>query len=581
MDRILSLLTFNTVVFHELSLRRRVVLSQLPLAATMVFLLVGIAVFHPHDLPRAGFQGAMALTALLSLLCVLVPWERLPYPSFLVIPVLDFVPITVLRESVGATLTGVGMLAVYPVIWLAASGRMPRTAVPLGAVLTLAMVWAPLLVTGTPLTVDTVTAPVLIPFMMLGIGYTVQVLDRSMEAHKAALEAQQALLQAKDARLEALLADSARRQRLLDTILDTVDVGVLAIDAAGHDILMNRRQQTIHRLGLPEGLTDAPEAQLLLFGEDGVTPMPPGDRPAARAVAGESFSNTLIRIGRPPAQRALSVTTRVMTDEQLIREGTVLSFHDVTDLVAALQAKDEFLAGVSHELRTPLTSIRGYTELLTMDEDLPGHTRNGLAVIERNAHQLSVLVEDLLGTAGGTRRLQPVPTDLVPLVVQAVSAAEPRATETGVDLRIQAPATVEVQCDPMRIGQVLDNLLSNAIKYSPHGGPVTVRITGAEDTVQVQVTDQGIGMTPEDTEQVFGRFFRSPGARMSAIPGLGLGLNIAQDIVTGHHGTLTCTSRLGQGTVFTMTLPAHIHHPSPQTDGTVLQPAAGSGETPA
>jgi signal transduction histidine kinase len=244
-----------------------------------------------------------------------------------------------------------------------------------------------------------------------------------------------------------------------------------------------------------------------------------------------------------------------MRDQDGRSEGSVLTFTDVTDLVAALQAKDDFLAGVSHELRTPLTSIRGYTELLAMDDRLPGRAHAGLEVIERNADQLLVLVEDLLGTAGSVLELQLQRADVVQVVQQSVAAAELRAAESGVELRVEAPPRLPLVCDSVRIGQVLDNLLSNAIKYSPAGGPVTVRVAPAGDAVQVQVADRGMGMRPEDAKKVFSRFFRSQNARMSAIPGLGLGLAVAREIVRLHGGSIRCDSELGEGTVFTVLLP--------------------------
>lgn len=562
MDRVLAALPWRQAAFYELSLRRRVVLTQLPLAITALLPFVDLAVFHTAVLADPLVQWAGWLLMILTVACVLVPWERLPYSSFLVIPVLNFVPIGLLRHGAGEALVGVSLLAVFPVIWLAASGRWPRLAVPLGVLLSLAMVWVPLFLPSTPLTLELLVAPLLLPLMMLGVGVTVQSLDRSMEKQKAGLqaqkeqlEAQQAVLEAKDVELRRSLAESARRQRLLDAVLEAVDVGVLAIDVEGHDILMNRRQQAIHRLGLPTGTDDAPEAQLLLFGPDGTSSLPPQARPAARAVRGESFSNELIRIGPAPDQRVLSVSTRIMTDEHRIREGTVLSFTDVTELVGALQAKDDFLAGVSHELRTPLTSIRGYTELMTMAEDLSGPVREAMAVIERNADQLLVLVEDLLSTSIRRPSTQRASLDLVHLVEQSLAAAGPTAAAAGVDLQAQLPASLVMDGDPVRIGQVLDNLVSNAIKYSPAGGPVTVRLTEGGEGARLQVADRGIGMHPEETKEVFGRFTRSANARMSTIPGLGLGLAVVKDIVEDHQGTITCDSALGEGTVFTITLP--------------------------
>ncbi|MUN64050.1 PAS domain-containing protein [Kocuria sediminis] len=544
----LTVLSLDRLSFHELSMRRRVLLSQLPFSVTTVVLVLGVWVAHEPLRGDLQLLLATALTLVLTALCVLAPWDRLPDGAFLAVPVLDFVPLTLLREATLTWVTGVGIMAAFPVIWLAASGRLPRAAAPIGFLLSLAMVWVPLLVPPRPLTLQMVTAPLLIPFMLLGIGITVQVLSNSMERQNAELTA-------KDAQLRRLLDVTARRERLLQTVMDTVDVGVLAVDEDGHDVLMNRRQRRIHELSLPEGMSDGTEADLLIYADAEGTPLPAEQRAAARAVRGESFSDVLVWAGRAPVQRVLSVSARVMRDDDGRPEGSVLSFNDVTELVAALQAKDDFLAGVSHELRTPLTSIRGYTELLAMDEGLPGHVRSGLEVIERNADQLLVLVEDLLGTASSALEPQLVPADLVQVVEQSVAAAGPKAAAGGVDLHVEAPRRLVLECDPVRIGQVLDNLLSNAIKYSPSGGPVTVSVTPAGRTVQLRVADRGMGMRPQDAEDVFGRFFRSTNARMSAIPGLGLGLAVAREIVERHGGSIRCESVLGEGTVFTVLLP--------------------------
>ncbi|KLU10134.1 cell wall metabolism sensor histidine kinase WalK [Kocuria sp. SM24M-10] len=544
----LTALSLDRLSFHELSMRRRVLLSQLPFSVTTVVLVLGVWVAHAPLRGDLQLHLATALTLVLTALCVLVPWDRLPDGAFLAVPVLDFVPLTLLREATLGWVTGVGIMAAFPVVWLAGSGRLPRAAAPLGFPLTLAMVWVPLLVPPRPLTAQMVTAPLLIPFMLLSIGITVQVLSNSMERQNAELTA-------KDAQLRRLLAVTARRERLLQTVMDAVDVGVLAIDEDGHDVLMNRRQRRIHQLSLPEGMSDGAEADLLIYADAEGTPLLPEERVAARAVRGESFSDVLVWAGRAPAQRVLSVSARVMRDDDGRPEGSVLSFNDVTELVAALQAKDDFLAGVSHELRTPLTSIRGYTELLAMDDGLPGHVRSGLEVIERNADQLLVLVEDLLGTASSALEPQLVSADLVQVVEQSVAAAGPKAAAGGVDLHVEVPRRLVLECDPVRLGQVLDNLLSNAIKYSPSGGPVTVSVTPAGRAVQIRVADRGMGMRPQDAEDVFGRFFRSPNARMSTIPGLGLGLAVARKIVERHGGSIRCESALGEGTVFTVVLP--------------------------
>ena len=239
------------------------------------------------------------------------------------------------------------------------------------------------------------------------------------------------------------------------------------------------------------------------------------------------------------------LTACVMRDEHGRAEGPVLSFSVVTELVA----------GISHELRTPLTSIRGYTELLAMDDRLPGSAQTGLEVIERNADQPLSLVDDLLNSHRDAADLHVVPADLVALPEQSAEAAQPHTERAGITVKAWAPDTLVVGCDPVRLRQVLDNLISHAIKYSPPNSTVFVLGTQSGDSAQVQVIDHGHGMSPEDVRRVFEKFYRGATARMSTTPGLGIGLALSKAIIEQHRGTLTCHSTLGEGTVFTLTLP--------------------------
>ena len=118
-----------------------------------------------------------------------------------------------------------------------------------------------------------------------------------------------------------------------------------------------------------------------------------------------------------------------------------------------------------------------------------------------------------------------------------------------------APNSLVLDCDPVRIGQVLDNLVSNAVKYSPAGSAVFVVGTHLGDCAQVQVIDHGHGMPPEDAGKAFEKFYRSATSRMSTTPGLGIGLSLSKAIVDQHGGTLPCHTTLGEDTVFILTLP--------------------------
>jgi two-component system, OmpR family, phosphate regulon sensor histidine kinase PhoR len=476
----------------------------------------------------------------------LMPWERLPYTSFLAIPLLDFVSIALGREGGQESLTGISLLAVFPVIWLCASGYYPRAALWLSFLGPLAIIWVPLVIKGG-FTAQDLARSLLLPVMMLGIGVSVSVLTHSMMR-------QQRQLEDKDAQLQDNLRSSQRQEALLNTVLDTVHLGVLAVDANGHDVLMNRKQRTNHELARPKDIADPDESQLLVFGPDRKTLIPVHERPVRRAVLGETFTDYLIWLGSGNEQRALVTTARAMKDADGEFAGSVIAFSDVTDLVNALTAKDDFVSSVSHEFRTPLTSILGYVEIL-LDDEQEQSQRDMLEIIRRNSERLLTLVSDLLASRNGQLIVTPHAVDVAELVRISVSSAMPRAAAAGVVLAADAPEQLEAHVDGARISQVLDNLVSNAIKYSPDGGDVVVSLAREDGHLACRVSDTGMGMNPEDASEVFAKFFRTSNVRRTAIPGVGLGLPISKAIVEAHGGTIEVDSALGEGTAFTFRVP--------------------------
>ncbi|WP_323959208.1 PAS domain-containing sensor histidine kinase [Arthrobacter sp. JZ12] len=547
MDNVLSYLTFNTRQFHEMSMRARVLLSLAPLPITVALMAIATIFLHPVVWERAAYQWGMILTAAILLFTAVIPWDKLPYGLFLIVPVASFIPIGLLRFGADIEVLGVGLLAVFPVLWLCASGLHPRFALAVSLLGPLAIIWVPVFLQDAEVNPSQLTQSALLPVIIFTIGVTIRVMTASMMDQQRAMEE-------KDHSLQQLLQRSARNERLLNATVNTVDVGLLAIDADGHDILFNRRQREIHRIGMPPGREDAPEKDLLLFRADGITPIPEDQRPAIRAVRGETYSDNLIRIGTGENQRVLSASARVMLDESGKREGAVVAFNDVTTLVNALNAKEEFVAMVSHELRTPLTVIVGYLEIM-LDDDLPPETKTGLTVISRNVARLRRLVDDLLAAASGAPEVSPVTADLGATVAESVAVMHTRGREAGVEIVSEVPEGMTARFDPARMGQVFDNLLSNAIKYSPSGGTVTIRAQRMPGSVVCEVEDQGMGMSPEDSAEVFSKFFRTSAVRQAAIPGVGLGLAIVRSIIEEHGGRIHCRSELGRGTTFIFELP--------------------------
>jgi signal transduction histidine kinase len=534
--------------FHEYSMRGRVTLSQLPLSVTAALTALLILAFFPETLQNPLFLSFLFSQAVLLILCYAVPWERLPYPSFLAIPLLDMVSISLGREGGQDSLTGISLMAVLPVIWFCASGVFPRTAVALSFFGPLAIIWVPLLIRGD-ISGQDLARSLLLPVMMLGIGVSVTVMTLSMMR-------QQRDVEEKDSQLRGVLGASKHQERLLNTVLDTVHLGVLAVDAEGNDILMNRKQQAHHLLASPPDNADPNESQLLVFGPDRTTLVPVEQRPVRRAVLGEEFTDYLVWLGAGDEQRAVTTSARPMTDQEGNFAGSVIVFSDVTDLVNALAAKDDFVSNVSHEFRTPLTSILGYVELMLDDDDLGDQKRGPLEIIRRNSERLLTLVSDLLSSRSGQLIVSPHAVDLAELVQASITAALPRATESGIRLRADTPDRLEAHVDAARVSQVLDNLVSNAIKYSPDGGDVTVSLRSDDGNVVCSVSDTGMGMSKEDQDEVFTKFFRSETVRNSAIPGVGLGLSISKAIVEAHGGKVSLHSEVGRGTTFTFAVPA-------------------------
>lgn len=547
------------VRFHDLPLRYRTAVSQAPLVITVTLLSVIAAWQLPEIYQRREFVAGLIVLAVITAACLAIPWNRLWYPSHWIIPLLDFAAIALLYHGSSGIIAGLSLLNVFPVFWMSWSRVSPVAARILSFFCPLLAVWYPVLIgSGTSPTGAQLASPLLIPLVSLGVAVTVSVLREDLRVQRETLEA-------KDRLLEAALTESKERSRQLDGVLDAIDVGVLLVDADGAPRHMNRRQRLLQERARPVGVDDPQERDLLMHTLVGHTPVPPEQRPIARAIRGEDFRDVQLWLGTPGREVALNASAAVLRGDDGGLTGAVIALSDVTALVDALAAKDDFVASVSHELRTPLTSIMGYLELAleeAEDTQLQGPIPASLSVALRNSERLLRLVSDLLSAASGKTQVQLQPACLSDLIRNSLGTAAPRAHGAGVALVDTAPAVLPLLADPVRIGQVLDNLLSNAVKYSPDGGTVTVDAWRDGSMVGFSVADTGMGMSAEDLEGVFEKFFRTGTVRRAGIPGVGLGMAISREIVEAHGGSIRVQSELGKGTTFTVVLPSGI----PETD---------------
>jgi signal transduction histidine kinase len=225
----------------------------------------------------------------------------------------------------------------------------------------------------------------------------------------------------------------------------------------------------------------------------------------------------------------------------------------------ANRAKDDFLATVSHELRTPMTAILGWAKLLRMQSG-PEMIEEAASAIERSAQAQAQLVDDILDMARirvGKLRMRFEEANLAEVVERAVDTVRLTAEGKQIDLTIEITSRdLMMRGDAQRLQQVVWNLLSNAVKFTPQGGRVSVTLQKDDSTARIVVADTGPGIAPDFLPHLFERFRQADTKQTRGQGGLGLGLSIAQHIVSAHGGSIRAESAgEGKGATFTVELP--------------------------
>lgn len=231
------------------------------------------------------------------------------------------------------------------------------------------------------------------------------------------------------------------------------------------------------------------------------------------------------------------------------------------DVKAANEAKSEFVSVVSHELKMPMTSIKGYAQLLQMGAggQISEEQRSFLDVISGNVDRMDTLVRDLLDVSRietGRIKLELQSVNLAAIVDEVVRLLRQEFEARQHTLAVDVPADLPpVRADRTRLAQVLANLLGNAYKYTPAGGFVNVHAEIQDGLVLCSVADTGIGISAQDQKKLFQKFFRADDKFVREVGGTGLGLSIARSLVELQGGEMWAESKLGQGSVFSFTVP--------------------------
>ena len=241
--------------------------------------------------------------------------------------------------------------------------------------------------------------------------------------------------------------------------------------------------------------------------------------------------------------------------------------------LAALTVKSQFLSTVSHELRTPLTSIKGSLDLVNKGTlgAIPPTLAPVLEIAGKNSVRLANLIDDLLDLQkfeAGEMVFNFEPLNVRRLLQEAIEANSGFARSLGIDVKLlPTNEQLTIHGDRSRLMQVLANLLSNAVKFSNEGGHVDLRARADGSDVVISIIDYGVGIPPNSEERVFGQFTQIDSSDQRRVGGTGLGMNISQQIVERHKGTLEYASTLSEGTTFFLTLQRHTPNPNPNEEG--------------
>jgi two-component system phosphate regulon sensor histidine kinase PhoR len=532
--------------------RRGSARAQAPFLLSCAVVAVLVALVEPGIQRDPWYAAAIAVVAVVSVLGAILAATKAPSAVLIVVPAVDLLAVAVIRDATAADLPAAALLVIFPLLWLVFA--FPTAGVAVAVAGALAVSGVPLLRHGGLPDTGREWADLVGGLLLMAL-----LVGAAAQAAASQRRDRRELAEATDAQAR-LLEESREQTEIIRDVADAVDVGIVYFDADDRPVIRNAAVRTLLEIAGYDPVTGRATA---VYGSDRVTPVARDGKVLLEALYADKVHGPVYWVGEPGNQRALVLSVSGIGRRPGRRTGTVLAAYDVTDLAQAVQVRDEFLATVSHELRTPLTSIVGYLDLLDELHD-PVHMgiATELAVIQRNVDQLSTIIGSLLAGADHAPALVRGRVDMTAMVDGAVRAAAARAEERGLALHARVEPAVLVDGDAGRLVQVVDALLSNALAFTPSGRIDVVLAREGEDAV-LSVVDTGVGLSEEDQRHAFDRFFRAQSARDGAVPGLGLGLSIADRTVAAHGGRLRIASRLGHGTRVVASVPAIAREGAP------------------
>ncbi len=296
----------------------------------------------------------------------------------------------------------------------------------------------------------------------------------------------------------------------------------------------------------------------------GVDLLPRGALAVPLRVGERRFGVLMLETVHQPVRFAAEDLPFVQTLADLIalavdRARLEIEMEAIRDARQADRLRSEVMATLSHELRTPLAAIKGYATALLLEEvNWPDEKRREfLQLIDDECDNLQRMIADILDSSMidvGQLVIEPQPVRL-PRLTREIAEEMQRRTDKHHIVVDFPPDFPIIDADPLRLKQVIRNILDNALKYSPHGGLVVIRGEVRPSDVVVSISDQGVGISPEDLIPLFEKYFRVKSPTGYHVPGTGLGLPVARGIIEAHRGRIWAESKVGQGTTLYFSVP--------------------------
>jgi two-component system sensor histidine kinase SenX3 len=332
------------------------------------------------------------------------------------------------------------------------------------------------------------------------------------------------------------LALAERLVAYLQAALDRVSQGVVICDETGNELFRNRQATTL----VPSRLDGALVSQAI---EDRL-------RDARRGPTSESALELF-----SPTRRTLVVRASPLRDAEGAA-GAVAIVEDASERQRIDAIRRDFVANVSHELKTPVGALGLLAETLEEEEDPEVITRLSQRVATE-AERLGRIIDDLLDLSRIEVNEGPVPEEarVADLIDEALRPLRPLASARGIAVEVaDLPDRLSLTCNRRDLVSAISNLVDNAVKYSENGGLVRLSARSCDGSIDISISDRGIGIPQRDMGRIFERFYRVDRARSRTTGGTGLGLSIVRHVAANHGGTVDVTSKEGEGSTFVLRL---------------------------